>query len=226
MNEKQRKLVMLFFFILGILSVISFWFSEKWVGPPDYFKRDELKLYLGIIFIWIGVYFYLGVVKPKYKEKEKPSSPIASASNGRQPEIMLASTGQRLGTMFLDWIFLTLFFMATSGFRPLMREMNPTLHAIMWDLIYYLAQEALWGRTLGKLITGTKVVNEDGSKLTFGRALGRTLCRLIPFEALSFLGGSGRPRGWHDTIPKTKVISVRKIRQESSSNAIPANQGK
>ena len=65
MNEKQRKLVMLFFLTLGILSFISFWFSEKWVGPPDYSKRDELKIYMGIIFIWIGIYFYFGVAKPK-----------------------------------------------------------------------------------------------------------------------------------------------------------------
>jgi uncharacterized RDD family membrane protein YckC len=94
--------------------------------------------------------------------------------------------------MFLDINFLALFFLITSGFQPLLREISPKLLDTMWALIYYVAQEALWSRTLGKLITGTKVVNEDGSKLTFGRALGRTLCRLIPFEPLSFLGGSGR----------------------------------
>ena len=82
--------------------------------------------------------------------------------------------------------------------------------ALIILLIYYVPQEAFSGRTLGKLITRTKAVNEDGTKLTFGKALGRTLCRVIPFDAFSFLGGQGRPKGWHDRIPKTKVILTRK----------------
>jgi len=77
-------------------------------------------------------------------------------------------------------------------------------------LVYYLPQEAFSGRTLGKLITGTKAVNQDGTELSFGQALGRTLCRFIPFEAFSFFGENGRPKGWHDRIPNTMVISVRR----------------
>jgi uncharacterized RDD family membrane protein YckC len=87
--------------------------------------------------------------------------------------------------------------------------MNEYLLGVIIFLTYFVPQEAFFGRTLGKLVTGTKVVNEDGSKLTFGKAVARTLCRFIPFEAFSFLGGHDRPKGWHDTIPKTKVISIK-----------------
>jgi uncharacterized RDD family membrane protein YckC len=64
--------------------------------------------------------------------------------------------------------------------------------------------EGLTGRTLGKLVTGTMVVDENGNKPEFSRIIGRTFCRLIPFDALSFLGEEHS--GWHDTISKTKVI--------------------
>lgn len=74
-------------------------------------------------------------------------------------------------------------------------------------LAYYFVLEATTGRTLGKLITGTKVVNQDGGTPTLGQIAGRTFCRLIPFEAFSFFGTP--PRGWHDSIPKTFVVKTR-----------------
>lgn len=74
-------------------------------------------------------------------------------------------------------------------------------------LMYYVPLEASMGRTLGKLITGTKVVNAAGGKPSFIQVVGRTLCRFIPFEAFSFFFGEGR--GWHDSIPKTYVIKCR-----------------
>lgn len=70
-------------------------------------------------------------------------------------------------------------------------------------LAYYLIFEgATKGRTLGKLITGTVAVKDDGSAITFKDALLRTLCRLIPFEPFSAFGG----RPWHDSITHTMVI--------------------
>lgn len=50
------------------------------------------------------------------------------------------------------------------------------------------------------------VVREDGGKPSLGQVLGRTACRLIPFEAFSFLGSSGV--GMHDSIPDTRVVRV------------------
>lgn len=72
---------------------------------------------------------------------------------------------------------------------------------------YYFVFEATTSRTLGKLVTGTKVVNENGGKATLGQITGRTFARLIPFEAFSFLGTP--TRGWHDSLPRTFVIKSR-----------------
>lgn len=70
-------------------------------------------------------------------------------------------------------------------------------------IFYYSFSEGIFGRSLGKFITGTIVVDENGQKPSFGTIFKRTLCRLIPFDALSFLGS----RGWHDSISDTYVVN-------------------
>jgi uncharacterized RDD family membrane protein YckC len=60
-------------------------------------------------------------------------------------------------------------------------------------------------QTLGKRITGTKVVNRFGGKPTIARIIGRTLCRSIPLEYLSFLV---RNDGVHDLLSGTRVVKV------------------
>jgi len=73
--------------------------------------------------------------------------------------------------------------------------------------IYYIVFEGITGKTIGKYITGTKVVTENGEKAPLIKIIGRTLCRFIPFEVLSFFGPL--ERGWHDSIPNTYVIKSR-----------------
>jgi uncharacterized RDD family membrane protein YckC len=73
-------------------------------------------------------------------------------------------------------------------------------------IIYYLLMESAFGLTLGKLITGTRVVSESGQKPTFGALIGRSFARLVPFEPFSFFGGNG---GWHDRWSHTRVVDIR-----------------
>jgi uncharacterized RDD family membrane protein YckC len=75
--------------------------------------------------------------------------------------------------------------------------------AFIGILGYYSLFEGLTSQTIGKMITGTIVITEDGNKISFKNALIRSLCRLIPFEGLSFFG----ERGWHDTITETRVVN-------------------
>jgi uncharacterized RDD family membrane protein YckC len=149
-------------------------------------------------------------------EQEHLDSSSSPSLGEASTPLILASQGQRFATMLLDLIFYFIFaliFGAVLGLIGLgesIQHINDNLLGAIIVLVYYVPQEAFSGRTLGKLITGTKAVSEDGAELSFGKALGRTLCRFIPFEAFSFFGGNGKPRGWHDKIPKTKVISVRR----------------
>lgn len=93
------------------------------------------------------------------------------------------------------------------GVVDVIQDMSQYIFAILILLAYYFLLEAVSGRTLGKLITGTKVVTEDGQKPSFADIAVRTLCRCIPFEPFSFFGsGTG---GWHDSLSKTRVVKAK-----------------
>jgi uncharacterized RDD family membrane protein YckC len=66
------------------------------------------------------------------------------------------------------------------------------LVGVAFVLAYYPVTEGIWGRTLGKLITGMVVVDEHGRRPGILRALVRTLLRLV--EVNPFLVG-GIPAG-------------------------------
>ena len=72
---------------------------------------------------------------------------------------------------------------------------------------YTICETAFKGYTLGKIITGTRAVRNDGSNLTFKDAILRSLSRIVPFEVFSGLGSPCNP--WHDTWTKTMVIKAR-----------------
>jgi uncharacterized RDD family membrane protein YckC len=63
------------------------------------------------------------------------------------------------------------------------------------------------GKTIGKMITKTKVIREDGEPMTFGKAFLRTLCRLVPFEFISAFFAGGQM--WHDSWTGTRVVKDR-----------------
>ncbi len=74
-------------------------------------------------------------------------------------------------------------------------------------LSYYLFFEGIFHITPGKLVTRTIIVTKDGYKPSFSDILFRTLWRIVPFEAFSFLGEEGI--GWHDSQTKTRVVDKR-----------------
>lgn len=72
---------------------------------------------------------------------------------------------------------------------------------------YYFTLEYFFQRTLGKLLTGTKVVDRNGGKPTGKVILVRTLARLIPVDFLSYLFVKN---GIHDVLSRTKVVKIKK----------------
>ncbi len=122
-----------------------------------------------------------------------------------------ASKGQRFANYLVDTVVLSVVQLLLPATRP--PEGAPTaglLGALVLSLFinvaYHLALEYSGGRTIGKLVTGTRVVSESGGRPSFGQVLGRSLMRLVPLEPFSFLGPG--PRGWHDTVTHTRVVRV------------------
>jgi uncharacterized RDD family membrane protein YckC len=87
-----------------------------------------------------------------------------------------------------------------------MNRIEELIYGNLLTMMFYTLCESVSGRTPGKLVTGTRAVMKDRSPLTTARAMVRSLCRLIPFEPLSFFLRRG---GWHDTITSTMVIDLR-----------------
>ncbi len=138
-----------------------------------------------------------------------------------QPELVQANTGKRLANYLIDVVaFYAFFFLlaivyfaanpsaagdtnSSNGNELLLR----LFAFLMYGLFMGLMEGVFKGRSLGKLITGTKVVNEDGSDISFSTALSRGFSRIVPFEAFSAFGNPCYP--WHDKWNRTYVIDLR-----------------
>jgi uncharacterized RDD family membrane protein YckC len=138
----------------------------------------------------------------------------------RDRRMKLASSGARFFNLFIDsLVMMALNVLAGlalgvgiflgSGSRVGAAESVQLLGYALGVVVhfgYYCGCETLFGRTVGKLVTGTRVVAEDGSPPTFGAIAKRTLIRYVPFEAISFIGGGP---GWHDQWSGTRVVVVK-----------------
>jgi uncharacterized RDD family membrane protein YckC len=133
---------------------------------------------------------------------------------------LLASHAQRFLNLLMDYIGQLFLFIIAFGIVGAIAQMNGNKEFLLnfakndiaqytfaacVSLFYYNVFEIFSARTLGKLITQTIVVDENGEKPHHETILIRSLCRLIPFEVLSFIGMPAR--GWHDSISKTYVVN-------------------
>ena len=135
-------------------------------------------------------------------------------------EYCRASSGQRLANYLIDLVafYVILFFlgMITEILLPgSMSDMNVdpiidrVITIIIYGLIMFVIEMAFQGKSLGKLITGTRAVTQDGATLSFEKCLIRNFVRAIPFNALSALGSPCAP--WHDKWSDTLVVDDKKV---------------
>jgi uncharacterized RDD family membrane protein YckC len=73
---------------------------------------------------------------------------------------------------------------------------------ILYVSYFTFIEGATNGRSVGKLITRSKAVKENGTPITWNDALMRSLSRIVPFEPFSAFGG----QPWHDRWSHTKVV--------------------
>jgi Predicted membrane protein/domain len=144
-------------------------------------------------------------------------------SDDEAQDLPVASRGQRFANQLIDYVFFFIFalicgfVLGATGLLDSYLDGEPNLGmdyllGFIIMFLYYVPQEALWGKTIAKRMTKTAVVTTDGELISWGHAIIRTLSRFLPFEAFSFFGnqgGAGKPIGWHDSIAKTKVISFK-----------------
>lgn len=141
-----------------------------------------------------------------------------------------AQKGIRLANLIIDRAIITIIFFAFGVIAALiynltnndfllkivykMSEINRFLDILITSLIYFmytfLIEYFTKGRSIGKYITGSKVICIDGTEPTFNDYLIRNISRIVPFDALSFLGENG----WHDKWSETRVINIKNYQAE------------
>lgn len=135
-------------------------------------------------------------------------------------EVVLApaSTGKRLANYIIDLIvFYALAFVVgvllVVFFGPDVLDYDETtasgfldriISLIAYGILLGLIEGFCKGKTLGKLITGTRAVTEDGKPVDFAHGFKRGLIRIVPFNPFSAFGSPSYP--WHDKWSNTLVI--------------------
>jgi uncharacterized RDD family membrane protein YckC len=74
---------------------------------------------------------------------------------------------------------------------------------LMYALFYVAIEGGTKGKSFGKWLTKTRVVEYDGATPDMETFIVRSFSRIIPFEPFSFFLFS---QGWHDKFSKTLVI--------------------
>ena len=126
----------------------------------------------------------------------------------------LVSPWIRFANFIIDRIAFFIFVLilgALSGIMGMVEFWEDLAANRLYDILFSLAlyvffmflQEAIFKTSLGKVITGCKLISTKGVPLTAGQILVRSFCRAIPFEQFSFLGKNS---GWHDSFSNTLVV--------------------
>jgi len=156
-------------------------------------------------------------------EEHNPYAPSVGVLNASRdpadfvdPHLRLAPRSRRFVNSLLDTLcFLVIMFLLGLANSVLHLKFGVDLLAsagpvfsLAVSTCYHLLPEVLTGKTPGKYLTRTRVVDENGGRAKPVQILLRSLYRFVPFDAFSFLF-EGRP-GWHDRWSKTRVIMDRR----------------
>lgn len=95
-----------------------------------------------------------------------------------------------------------------TGYGMLEEQALDFFISFLMAVIYYTAFESATGRSPAKWIFGTKVLNNQQGRASFGQILGRSFARLIPFEPFSAFRSNGLM--WHDSLSNTITVDLRK----------------
>lgn len=121
----------------------------------------------------------------------------------------IASLGTRFGAQFLDILFTTIvificaFAIVFTGVLPASAQgMLMVLLGFLVQTPYYILSELIWnGRTLGKRITGIRVINMDGRRLTPHQVTARNLMKEVEiFAPMSLLATVGVQSAWENGL--------------------------
>lgn len=78
---------------------------------------------------------------------------------------------------------------------------------LLLNALYYFLFETLFGKSIGKFFTKTKIVSENDDPIKVKIILIRTFVRYIPFEPFTIFFDDDN-YSLHDKLSKTKLIQI------------------
>ena len=148
---------------------------------------------------------------------------IRQASESKENKVQVIGFGRRFVAMMIDGLIVVFvsFILALLigmvdvflGGGVLPWNLIITIVMLLFSVFYFTGK---WvqtsGQTLGKLMLSIKVVNIDGSSLTFGnlflRYIGYILSGAVASLGFFWVAIDKKRRGWHDILAKTFVIHL------------------
>ncbi len=141
------------------------------------------------------------------------------------PTVNVHVTGRRIVATIIDGVVLSVIYSIVRSVAGLPQQQHDALDLtqlstggniglLLLVVVYYVLLEGLFGRTVGKLATGIKVIREsDGRAPGIGRASLRTVLRLIDglfgyLLGLVIVVNSSRCRRLGDMAADTLVVRV------------------
>jgi len=162
--------------------------------------------------------FFISLANAKQTNMENTS--VHLLSDIVAPHLVQASTAKRFFNYIIDLICfyamafllgIVIAFISPSFFEGAddggIDLLDRLIALVLYAIIMGFTEGLTKGRSLGKLITGTKAVKDDGSPINFKIAFLRGLCRAVPLDAFSALGAPSYP--WHDKWTHTYVIDIK-----------------
>ncbi|MBX5049105.1 RDD family protein [Rhizobium lentis] len=129
----------------------------------------------------------------------------------------IASIGTRFGAQFLDILFTSIIIFLCgaailfTGVLPVTAEaMLMVLLGFLVQTPYYIISELIWnGRTAGKRITGIRVINMDGRRLTPHQVTARNLMKQVEiFAPMGLLASVATQSAWENGLTSLWLLVV------------------
>jgi uncharacterized RDD family membrane protein YckC len=162
-------------------------------------------------FIWIPIWYF------RTRDSARSGASTGAALFTGQFDVAPAPAWKRLVGFLVDSaVGIGLGIAFVSVLSPTEQREVGRVFLLVTPLYSTMLLEALFGRTLGKLLTGTRVIGVDRRKPGWGRAFLRMLVRCIPFEPLSLRKGVM----WHDRLSGTRVADSVAVESASLEAAL------
>jgi uncharacterized RDD family membrane protein YckC len=172
---------------------------------------------------------------------QPPSEPLAEApSEPGEQVVTVIGFGRRLVAYLIDGIILWAVGLCLSvGGAALISGAGEDAAAggslalqclsVLIALAYFVIFWATSGQTPGKMALGIKVIETDGSPVTWGKAvlryIGYIISAVVVFLGFIWIAFDSKRQGWHDKIANTYVVRKETEFSGTEVTIVPSDEG-